>query len=46
MAVALERRWQILSLKNTYPVALSVTSGVGGWSWTTSMSAMLITATI
>ena len=44
MLVVLERFWRVFSLKNPFPVALSVTAGVGGWAWPISISDMCIYA--
>ena len=43
MLVDLKRLWRMLSLKNSSPVELSVTDGLGGWTWTISISSMRIT---
>ena len=40
--MALERYWWMLSFKNPTIVALSITAGVEGWEWPSSMSAMRI----
>ena len=40
--MALERYWWMLSFKNPPIVALSITAGVDGWAWPSSMSAMRI----
>ena len=44
MSISLERCWQMLSLINTSHVALSVTTGVGGYVWPISVSNILIAA--
>ena len=44
MSMDLERRWKMLSLTNPYPVALSVTAGVGGCVWPIYVRAMRIGA--